>query len=144
MDYYGEYLFCLCLTYLLLDLHPSDTYTLLLSYPNHLQGDLEPASPDFCLAVIPPPTTEAPPPETTEAPPATTEATPLPPVTTDGPMFSKSSKSKSEKATSKSGKAEKMSMPSSAKSKKGDTKSSKLMKAFSHLAAISSKLYHLL
>ena len=72
----------------------------------------------------------------------TTEATPLPPATTDGPTFSKSSKSKSEKATTKSSKVEKMSMPSYAKSKKGDTKSSKLMKAVSHLAAISGKLYY--
>jgi len=87
-------------------------------------------------------TTEAPPSEpTTVAPPMTTEATPLPPATTDGPTFSKSSKSKSEKATTKSSKTENMSMPS-AKSKKGDTKSSKLMKAVSHLAAISGKLYH--
>ena len=69
-----------------------------------LQGELTPASSDFCPAVIPPPetttTTEAPPPETTEAP-MTTEV-PLPePATTNNPMFSKSSKSKSGKAKTK-------------------------------------------
>jgi len=94
-----------------------------------LSGFGSPSS-DFCPAV----------PATPPTPPATTEAPP-PPATTDGPMFSKSSKSKSGKETTKSSKTEKMSMPS-AKSKKGDTKSSKLMKAVSHLAAISGKLYH--